>query len=44
MPAIDFEGVDPDKLDLVQKCQKCGKIGRNKVAPDDDKEVIFSLR
>lgn len=43
MTAIRIEGTNPDKLDLVHECQTCGKIQRNKVAPDDDKEAILKL-
>jgi predicted RNA-binding Zn-ribbon protein involved in translation (DUF1610 family) len=43
MPVISIEGTDPDKLDLVQRCQKCGKIMRNKTARDDNKEAIFKI-
>lgn len=43
MKAIRIEGTDPDRLILTHKCMQCGKVQRNKVASDDDKEAIFSL-
>lgn len=43
MPAISVEGTDPDHLDLIHRCQTCQKTQRNRTAPDDDKEAIFSL-
>lgn len=42
MPTVGYGGTDPDKLDLVQKCERCGKEMRNRLAPDDNKEKIFS--
>lgn len=44
MPATSYEGTDPDKLDLVHKCEKCGKTIRNKLAPDDDKTIVFKIK
>lgn len=43
MPTIRIEGTDPDNLDLMQQCQACGHIQRNRTAADDNKETIFSL-
>src|SRR3989338_1531096 len=43
MPAVAAEGTDPDTLDLTHVCQICGKHIRNRLAPDDDKSVIFAL-
>jgi len=43
MPTIAVEGTDPDALDLVQQCERCGKIMRNKIARDDDRERIFAV-
>ncbi|MEK7500087.1 MAG: RNHCP domain-containing protein [Patescibacteria group bacterium] len=43
MNAVAIEGSDPEKLDLVHKCAACGKIQRNKVASDDDRDAIFGL-
>jgi hypothetical protein len=41
MPTVAYEGTDPDKLDLIQECKKCGKRGRNRTAPDDDVSQLF---
>lgn len=43
MPAMAAEGSDPDNLNLVHRCQKCGKTMRNRTASDDNKETIFHL-
>jgi len=42
MPTTSYEGSDPTKLDLIQKCNKCGKRHRNKVAPDDNLQSLFN--
>lgn len=41
MSVIKVEGTDPDKLDLIHQCQTCGKISRNRTAPDDNREAII---
>jgi hypothetical protein len=41
MPTVGYEGTDPDKLDLIQECEACGKRHRNRLAPDDTKEKLF---
>ena len=43
MHAIAVEGSDPEKLDLIHECLSCGKKQRNKIASDDDRDVIFAL-
>ncbi|MCE9643144.1 MAG: RNHCP domain-containing protein [Candidatus Andersenbacteria bacterium] len=43
MDAIAVEGSNPEKLDLVHECRICGKIQKNKVAPDDSRDAIFGL-
>lgn len=43
MPAIAVEGTDPDALDVVQRCERCGKVSRNRRAIDDDQEKLFAL-
>ena len=43
MHAVAVEGSDPEKLDLIHECVSCGKIQRNKVAPDDNRDAIFKL-
>ncbi len=43
MNAISVEGSNPEKLDLVHKCTICGKLQRNKIAPDDARDAIFGL-
>lgn len=43
MLAVAYEGTDPDKLDLIHKCEKCGKTIRNKIAPDDDIKSILRI-
>lgn len=35
MPAITIEGTNPNQLDLVQECERCGHTKRNRTAPDD---------
>jgi hypothetical protein len=41
MQVIRVEGTDPDKLDLIHKCERCGKISRNRTAPDDDRNLVL---
>ncbi|MFH1354187.1 MAG: RNHCP domain-containing protein [bacterium] len=41
MPVIRYEGTDPDKLELIQQCKKCGRVRRNRTAPDDNKQLLF---
>ncbi|PIT98144.1 MAG: RNHCP domain protein [Candidatus Andersenbacteria bacterium CG10_big_fil_rev_8_21_14_0_10_54_11] len=41
MPAIRYEGTDPGKLDLVHQCQRCGKISRNRTAPDEKVSQLY---
>lgn len=41
MPTVRCEGVDPDKLDLIQECQHCGRQMRNRTAPDDNIKKLF---
>ncbi|MEO6078103.1 MAG: RNHCP domain-containing protein [Candidatus Andersenbacteria bacterium] len=43
MDAIAIEGSDPEKLDIIHQCRTCGKIQRNKKAPDDNQDAIFAL-
>ena len=43
MNAISVEGSNPEKLDLIHECTACGKIQRNKIATDDDRNAIFGL-
>ncbi|MCH8748367.1 RNHCP domain-containing protein [Patescibacteria group bacterium] len=43
MPTIGYEGTDPDKLDLVQQCTQCHLTKRNRLAPDDDHNILWSL-
>jgi len=38
---IDVEGSDPDNLDLIHQCEHCGKISRNRMASDDNKELAI---
>ena len=33
-------GIERDRYFVVQRCRKCGKLHRNKVAPHDDRTVI----
>ncbi len=35
MPTIAIEGTNPDQLDLVQECTRCGHTQHNRTAPDD---------
>ena len=30
-------------VSLVFKCEKCGKVGRNKIAEDDNREKLFEI-
>jgi len=41
MPIIRYEGTDPAKLDLIHQCQTCGKLSRNRTAPDDNITNLF---
>jgi len=41
MPTVNYEGTDPDNLDLIQQCRTCGKSGRNRTAPDDTIQQLF---
>lgn len=41
MPTVAYEGTDPDKLDLIQICQRCGTRRRNRTAPDDTLETLW---
>ena len=41
MPTISYEGTDPTKLDLIQECEVCGLVRRNKMAPDDSLETLL---
>ena len=43
MPAIAYEGTDPDTVDLVQQCRKCGHIRKNRRASDDTTAAILDL-
>lgn len=42
MPTISYRGTDPDRLQLIQQCQSCDKIHANKLAPDDNRNLLFS--
>ena len=44
MPTVAYEGTDPGNLDLIQVCQVCGKRRRNKIARDDNKEKLYTLK
>ncbi len=44
MSTIGWEGMDPDKLDLIQQCRQCGLVRRNRSAPDDDKNWLWGIR
>lgn len=41
MRTVRYEGTDPGKLVLVQQCDLCKKISRNKIARDDDVGRLF---
>ena len=43
MVPMRVEGADPDKLDLVQLCQVCGLVRRNKAASDDSKKALLAV-
>jgi hypothetical protein len=43
MPTVAIEGTDPDELDLIQRCETCGKTQRNRRASDDISEKIFKI-
>ena len=43
MPTVSYEGGDPTKLDLIQQCQTCSLVRRNKIAPDDNLDTLFEL-
>lgn len=39
--SIEIKGGLP--ANILFTCSKCGKSGRNKIAPDDDRDAIFSI-
>ena len=41
MPTTRYEGTDPDLIDLVQECSRCNKVMRNRVARDDDIQLLI---
>ena len=43
MPASGVSGPNPDTLVITHTCQRCGKVSRNKLAEDDDKDVAIAL-
>lgn len=43
MPAIAAEGTDPGRLDLIHRCENCGRLSRNRSAPDDDFNLLLPL-
>ncbi|MEX0650192.1 MAG: RNHCP domain-containing protein [Candidatus Andersenbacteria bacterium] len=43
MPAAQIEGVDPDTLDIIHICNQCGYQKRNRIAPDDNRQVMFDI-
>lgn len=43
MPPLTIEGTYPDQLDVIQQCEKCSKVMRNKVARDDNREKVFEI-
>jgi hypothetical protein len=42
MPTVGYEGTDPDRLDLIQQCERCHKKMRNRRAPDDVVDQLFT--
>lgn len=38
---LEYKGGEPQQI--VFRCKKCGKLSRNKIASDDDREMILSL-
>lgn len=42
MEPIDLEIRNGEKI-IIFRCQKCGKIGRNRISSNDSEETIFSL-
>lgn len=42
MPTIAYEGTDSNRLDLIQQCNICGQVRRNRTAPDDNKQLLFT--
>ena len=40
---IDIEKSKKDSLKIIYKCNKCGEIKKNKVAPDDNYDLILSI-
>ncbi|MDP3997667.1 MAG: RNHCP domain-containing protein [Candidatus Andersenbacteria bacterium] len=43
MPAQSAQGTDPDKLDIIHRCIKCGKKIVNRRAPDDNTDLLINL-
>lgn len=40
---IDIEKIQKDKMKIIYKCQKCGKIKKNIVANDDNYDEILNI-
>lgn len=38
---LDYKGGEPQQI--VFRCKKCGKLGRNKIASDDNREALLNL-
>jgi RNHCP domain len=43
MRATRAEGTELDKVDLVHECTVCGKIQRNKISSDDNRDSVLKL-
>jgi hypothetical protein len=43
MPTIAIEGSDIDTLDLVQRCDNCGIVRRNRIAGDDSRAATVAV-
>ncbi|MDA1169411.1 MAG: RNHCP domain-containing protein [bacterium] len=43
MEAISAEGTELDKVVISHQCEICGKVQRNKVSSDDNRDVILKL-
>ena len=42
MSTTSYIGTDPEKLDLIQKCDTCQKQSKNRTAPDDNVSQLFN--
>ncbi len=39
--SVEFKGAEMKSI--IFECQRCGKQGKNKIAPDDNREALYNL-